>query len=158
MVPEGIVLHKISGKYAFPDDPFNTSRIITEILIPYKVSYNIMIGRDGEPIRLVPEGAIAYHAGKSIYNSKNYCNNFMLGVGLVSTGEDYKAVQIDTLAKIIIKVGGANEFGIDSVTTHEKVRNTWNRAYPDNPGDSREGDPGEAFPWHTLRLAVKEVI
>lgn len=157
----GIVLHKISGRYAFPDNPFNPQLIDQKILVPSRYSYNIMIYRDGLAVRRVPEPFKAFHAGKSIYEGEKYCNGFMIGISLVSMGKDGKYGEAFTPAQIekLIEVSAyfVQEHGFNQrrITSHEHVRENWNRFYPTKPGQSRLGDPGK-LKWSDFRDRLRD--
>ncbi len=157
----GSVIHKISGRYKFPQDPLNVLRIDDEILIPYRLSYPFMIHPDGTTVLRVPENYQAWHAGLSRFNGRDYCNSFMTGVALVSIGKDTKHGPGFTTeqfeACVDLHVYLINRYGFDTrnITSHENVRAVWNGHHPENPGDTRSGDPGD-FPWSAFREALKE--
>ncbi len=158
----GITFHKISGKNLFPGDPFNLDRIVKEIMMVYRVSYHIIITRESEARVWVPLDFQAFHAGQSRYMGKEYCNNFMVGIGIMSTGYAHHGEpafltnQIDTLAKVCAEIMSKYTSITDkSFTSHEFIRNNWNKHNPENPGESRQGDPGGNFPWGLLREKMK---
>lgn len=159
----GLMLHKISGMYAFRDDPFNPWLIDSKILIPYRLSYGLMIYRDGEAVLRVPEGMQAFHAGRSMFEGQKYCNRFMIGIGMVSKGKDEPGVpiletaQIDTLVDVCAHFARLHDFPVSRITTHEHTRHMWNNNHPEKPGDSRQGDPGK-IPWREIRTRVEAKI
>jgi len=146
----GICLHKISGKIAFPEDKYNKQRIVKEIFEKYRVSYNIWIDQNGEVELLVPWGYQAFHAGKSRWKGKNYCNKFLIGIGLISDGIEFSDSMIDALAETYLSIKEKYMLGEGSITTHEHIRRVWNSTYPNSMGESRQGDPGR-FPWQKFR-------
>lgn len=159
-----IGLHKISGSRDFPEDPFNIDRIIKEIMVPLRVSYNIVITREAEARIWVPLEFQSFHAGLSTYKGQNYCNRFMIGISLVSTGKKhngepaYLPEQITKLSEVIAQLIGEFHIGINNITTHELIRYNWNRKHPKNRADSREGDPGEEFDWENFRETLEEML
>jgi len=54
-----------------------------------KVSYHVLIDRDGARCTLVPDEHIAWHAGASSFLGRTRCNDFLLGVGFA--GDTYAA-------------------------------------------------------------------
>ncbi len=159
----GIVLHKISGRYVFPDKPFDPQLIDEQILIPNRLSYTIMIYRDGTAVRRVPEPYQSFHAGFSRYDGEEYCNRFMIGICLVSKGYSdqqsraFEPVQIDKLADITTWLMGRHDFPAERITSHEHVRTRWNEAHPNEKAQSRRGDPG-TFPWQLFRERLVDLI
>lgn len=157
----GIVFHKISGRYAFPDDPFNPQMIDEKILVPSRYSYNLMIYRNALAVRRVPEPYKAFHAGKSIFDGEKYCNGFMIGISIVSKGyadkhgDAFEPAQIDKLIDVCAHLIEEYDFDQRRITSHEHVREVWNREYPNKPGQSRTGDPGK-FPWTSFRDRLRE--
>ncbi len=152
----GICLHKISAINILPNDPFNVSKIIYDIMLPLKVSYNILVPRNGEERLWVPLDYQSFHAGRSRYKGQDYCNKFMIGIGIVSTGKKYnnrpayQDIQIQKVAEICGML--LERYGIkkDDIVSHEYIRAAWNDKYPDRKADSREGDPGDQLPWEAL--------
>jgi len=146
----GVCLHKISGKIAFPEDPYNKERIVKEIFEKYRVSYNIWIDQEGIVELLVPWRKQAFHAGKSRWRGKNYCNKFLIGIGLISDGHEFSDKMMDSLAELLLYLMDEFRFTPAEVTTHQHIRRLWNSTYPSAQGDDRTGDPGR-LPWDKLR-------
>ena len=116
---EGIVIHYFSGKYQFPDKPFDTNKCIRLFKdlnrpaserewypmrdVPQRMyaSAHFLIARDGTIHDLVPLPNKAWHAGKSSWNGKSNCNNWMLGIEMVATGSSgYTDEQYDALIEL----------------------------------------------------------
>ena len=146
----GIVYHWISLKYADPDNMFDMSSIqlfLTDLnLEPHQRqkymldypkraygSYHYLIGRNGELWNLVPEGKIAYHAGKSsLYGLDNW-NNFSRGVAFVGTNQSkFEYAQYETSAKLNARIIKEHAIKDKMRVGHEQVA----------PG--RKQDPGIA--------------
>jgi N-acetylmuramoyl-L-alanine amidase len=159
--PTGILIHKNSGMYAFPDDPFDPEKIDRKILVPYRASYNVMVHRDATAVGRVPEGFGAFHAGLSRWEDQEYCNYFTLGLALVSKGktdQDGVAFEPDMISKAIeVCVYWIRRYKMDHarITSHEHTRNDWNNHNPNRQGESRRGDPGD-FPWADFRNRIAE--
>ena len=147
--PAGAVVHFVSARNVLPEDPFNREAIL-EILKKYRVSAHTLIERDGTEIELVPKEYIAFHAGKSRMNGRDWCNNFTFGYELAGgIGWDYTDDQIITLGTSLAQDMTEHQFSLDWVQGHDKVRQDWNDAHPDNPGKKKR-DPGDHFPWPAL--------
>lgn len=54
-----------------------------------RVSYHVIIGEDGQRVRLVDDERVAWHAGVSAWQGRAGCNAFLLGVAFV--GDTYRA-------------------------------------------------------------------
>ena len=152
----GSVIHYISGKYAFPDDPYNEERIIKEILIPHRLSYHILIGRGGQIFQLMPLEYQAFHAGYSMLNGKNGCNAFCFGVALLSTGNSYHGaepfpdIQVASCAHLHGKwIKTRRVQNTAWIEGHQSVRANWKRAHPGKKVEDKP-DPGIYFPWKTF--------
>lgn len=153
---DGAVIHFISAKNVLPDDPFNRAAII-EIFKQYKVSAQYLIERDGAILELVPEGYKAYHAGKSIMNDRQYCNNFTVGIELAGgTDWDYADEQILNLGQLLGQLMTKHNFSSDWVQGHDEVRANWNKKYPDKKASAKV-DPGNHFPWEVLKDMVASI-
>ncbi len=157
---DGAVIHKISGIYAFPNMPFDLDQIIEKILVPYRLSYSIVITRQPvEAVRFVPDGFQAFHAGRSRFEGEDYCNRFMDGVALVSTGKAYGDEpafldeQIERLIEHLVAEMRRHGYGQDRITSHQNVRAVWNATHPEKKAQSRFGDPGD-LPWNYVRAEI----
>jgi len=155
---DGIVIHYFSGKYQFADDPFNPKKcldLFKDLNLPaserqvYKMedvqkrmyaSAHFMIARDGTIYDLVPLPHKAWHAGRSEWNGKPRCNNWMVGIEMIAsyssgyTDEQYLA--LDSLSEELI---ARYNISWDNITGHENVA----------PG--RKKDPGPKFDWNRYR-------
>ena len=143
-----IVLHAISlppGEY----DGDGVAALFTNRLDPaahpyyaeiagLKVSAHFFIRRDGHLIQFVPVTARAWHAGVSIWEGRERCNDFSLGIEL--EGDDdtpFAPAQYATLQALLQALMLA--LPIRAVTSHSHVA----------PG--RKTDPGPHFDWATVR-------
>lgn len=153
---DGIVIHFVSAKNILPDDPFNLDAIIG-IFEQYKVSAHYLIRRDGTIIELVPLSYRAHHAGKSIMNDREGCNNFTVGIELEGgTDYPYTDEQMASLGTLSAQLMTEHQFSFDWVQGHDKVRKNWNTKYPQNKR-SVKVDPGEHFEWQELGVMLHGV-
>lgn len=79
MAPTGVIMHYTAG--------YTASSAIAILTNPSaKVSAHLVIDRDGSITQLVPFNRIAWHAGPSVLDGINGCNNFCIGIELVNPG------------------------------------------------------------------------
>lgn len=102
-----------------------------------KVSSHFFIRRDGSIIQFASCNDRAWHAGKSIWEGREQCNDFSIGIEL--EGSDFEAFeppQYQTLNVLIeaIKV----KYPIKAITGHSNIA-------PD-----RKTDPGPYFDWSSI--------
>lgn len=154
----GIVVHYFSGKYQFPDNPFDTDmcyNLFKDLNRPARhreffqmddvqkrmyASAHFMIARDGTVIDLVPLPNKAWHAGKSEWNGKQYCNNWMVGIEMIATHDSgYTDAQYDALIELTKELISKYDISWDNITGHENV------------APSRKKDPGPKFNWDRYR-------
>lgn len=153
MSVDGAVIHFISARYTMPEDPFNLDEMI-RILTEYGYSYKYIIERDGTIIELVPDNFKAYHAGYSIMNGRERCNDFALGIALAGgTKWEYTDDQMLSLGDLLAKEMTKNKFTLDYVKGHDEVRANWLEKYPEKAKEKKvkkKSDPGNHFRWGEL--------
>ena len=153
---DGLAVHFISAKNILPDDPFNLEAIIG-IFKQYKVSAHYLIRRDGTIIELVPGLHKAHHAGKSIMNGREGCNDFTIGVELEGgTDFPYTDEQMIELGTLSAQLMTEHKFTDEWVQGHDKIRADWNEKYPNNKR-SVKVDPGPHFQWEILNDMIEGV-
>ena len=107
----------------------------------------------------MPDDLQAFHAGRSRFDGENYCNKFMDGVALVSTGrahDDEPAFldeQVERLIEHLVAEMRRHGYGQDRITSHQNVRAVWNATHPEKRAQSRFGDPGD-LPWNHVRAEI----
>jgi AmpD protein len=149
--PELIVIHGISlppGEFGGPW----IERLFTGSLPPdahpyfatiqgMRVSAHVLVRRDGELVQFVPFQLRAWHAGASVYQGREVCNDF--SVGIEFEGEDatpYTPYQYDVAAATVRALLAAYPaLSADRIVGHSDIA----------PG--RKSDPGPAFDWPALR-------
>lgn len=149
-----IVIHGISlppGRYGGPwIDALFTNTLKPEAH-PYfadihklKVSSHLLIRRDGEVVQYVPFHRRAWHAGVSIFEGRERCNDFSIGIELEgSDDEPYEPVQYARLAEVII----ALERAYPDLNQHRLVGHS-------GIAPGRKTDPGPAFQWSRLHALL----
>ncbi len=102
------------------------------------VSAHFLVRRSGETVQFVSCDERAWHAGASIWRSREDCNDFSIGIELEGLeGEAFEEIQYEALAALLGAV--IERYPVASVAGHEHVA----------PG--RKGDPGRGFDWMRMR-------
>ena len=109
-----------------------------------RVSSHLVVKRDGAVTQYVKFTERAWHAGKSIYQGREACNDFSVGVELEGTDTlPYEAAQYGALAKIVAALCAAYpRLSPQRVVGHSDIA----------PG--RKTDPGPAFDWPLARRLI----
>ena len=120
-----------------------------------KVSAHYMIDEDGTVVRLVPEDARAWHAGRSYWRGLNDVNSASIGIELVNPGHEwgYRAfpeAQMAALLPLLARIVRTYDIPRANVVGHSDI------------APARKEDPGELFDWpllarHRLALPIPEV-
>ena len=153
--PEGveidlIVIHNISlppGKFGGGEiDAFFTNQLDPSAHPYFKtmahltVSSHVVIDRQGEITQYVPFTKRAWHAGVSVFEGREKCNDFSIGIELEGTDTlPYTEQQYQSLIALIKLLRVAYP-GItpDRITGHSDI------------APSRKTDPGDVFDWARL--------
>ena len=149
-----IVVHGISlppGEFGGPwIDRLFTNSLPAEVH-PYftevgslRVSSHLVVKRDGAVTQYVKFTERAWHAGKSIYQGREACNDFSVGVELEGTDTlPYEAEQYDALALVVAALCAAYpRLSPDRLVGHSDIA----------PG--RKTDPGPTFDWQLARRLI----
>jgi AmpD protein len=148
-----IVVHGISlppGEFGGPwIDRLFTNALPSDVH-PYfaevgllRVSSHVVVARDGAVTQYVGFTERAWHAGKSMYQGREACNDFSVGVELEGTDTlPYEPAQYGALAEVVAALCAAYpRLSPDRLVGHSDIA----------PG--RKTDPGPAFDWpHARRL------
>jgi len=157
--PEGVtvdllVLHNISlppGEFGGPwiDDLFlnrldpQTHPYFQDIAA-LRVSSHLLIRRDGSLIQYVPLHRRAWHAGVSEFQGRPRCNDYSIGIELEGTDRlGFTDAQYQRLIETVVEIRRCYPLITpERITGHSDIA----------PG--RKTDPGPAFDWKRLRLAI----
>jgi AmpD protein len=108
-----------------------------------KVSYHVLIDRDGTRATLVAEEHIAWHAGASQFLDRTRCNDFLLGVAFA--GDTYAAPltpeQIASALEWLAPRWSRHGWTLARITDHRQIA----------PGRKDDLNPVE---WTRLREAI----
>lgn len=89
-----------------------------------KVSYHIMIGRNGAVYLVVPPDLTAWHAGVSEMGGKANVNHFSVGVCLSNQNdglESYPAAQLEAAVEVCTVLCRHYNIPVERITTHALV-------------------------------------
>lgn len=138
-----IVIHNISlPKGCFGNDEvvklfLNQSTLIQDL----KVSSHLFIQRNGIIIQFVPFHLRAWHAGESIFEGRDNCNDFSIGIELEGTDTlPFEDIQYDQLLKVIPLLK----------KTYPLITNNRIVGHSDI-APTRKTDPGPAFDWKRIK-------
>jgi AmpD protein len=153
-----IVVHGISlppGEFGGPwIDRLFTNSLPAEVH-PYfaevdslRVSSHVVVARDGAVTQYVAFTERAWHAGRSIYQGREACNDFSVGVELEGTDTlSYESAQYGALADIVAALCAAYpRLSPDRLVGHSDIA----------PG--RKTDPGPAFDWPRARRRIADAV
>jgi AmpD protein len=103
-----------------------------------QVSAHFLIRRDGQAIQFVGCDRRAWHAGQSIWQGRENCNDYSVGIELEgSDSQPFTAVQYAALWRLIDALRA--RYPLRAIAGHCHVA----------PG--RKSDPGPYFDWAALR-------
>ncbi|MDO9047980.1 MAG: 1,6-anhydro-N-acetylmuramyl-L-alanine amidase AmpD [Methylobacter sp.] len=109
------------------------------------VSAHLLIKRDGMSVQYVPFDKRAWHAGKSVYEGREQCNDFSIGIELEGTElvdyTDRQYVQLATVIRTLL--GTYPKLSTQRIIGHSDIA----------PG--RKTDPGASFDWQRLLGLLK---
>jgi N-acetyl-anhydromuramoyl-L-alanine amidase len=100
-----------------------------------RVSYHVLIAPSGERCTLVPDEHVAWHAGVSVFQGRQHCNNFLLGLSFA--GDTYRTPltreQIESCLDWLEVRWDKLGWNVDRVTDHRQV----------SPGRKNDLNPAE---------------
>ena len=139
-----LVLHNISlppGQFGGPEViDFFQNRLAydthpwLERLRTLRVSAHFFVRRDGSIVQFVSTHARAWHAGVSVFEGRERCNDFSIGIELEGTDTlPYADAQYATLIRLLPALRARHP--LRAVRGHEHI------------APLRKTDPGPAFDW-----------
>jgi N-acetyl-anhydromuramoyl-L-alanine amidase len=106
-----------------------------------RVSAHLLVRRDGEVVQFVPLTDRAWHAGRSVWQGREACNDYSIGIECEGTDDHpYTEAQYATLRVLLPALQHAYPaITADRIVGHSDVA----------PG--RKTDPGPSFDWSKIR-------
>jgi len=109
-----------------------------------QVSAHYFVFEDGRVVQTVPESKRAWHAGASSWAGETDINSCSIGIEIANPGHDFgypdfPRRQIAAVILLCRGIGTRHRISPLRVLAHSDV------------APSRKQDPGEKFPWRTLR-------
>ncbi len=102
-----------------------------------KVSAHFLIRRTGEALQFVSCTRRAWHAGTSVWNGRERCNDFSIGIELEGCDQqNFELAQYETLNRLVAALH--QRYPIEAIAAHSDIA----------PG--RKSDPGPCFDWSLL--------
>ena len=120
----GVVLHHT----ALP----TLEAALKELTRPGGVSSHVVIDTDGTRYILAPLTAVTYHAGKSILNGRERCNNFCIGVEFQGNTAQVPLTkeQIGSGVEFRLPLITERHIPLDNIVTHKMVRDNFIHHHP----------------------------
>ena len=116
-----------------------------EQLRPLRVSAHFLIRRDGEIVQFVSANRRAWHAGVSVFDGRERCNDFSIGIELEGTDfEPFADAQYGPLT--MLSAALVRRYALASVAGHEHI------------APVRKTDPGPFFDWERYRNELAQII
>jgi AmpD protein len=109
-----------------------------------RVSAHLLIRRDGEVLQYVSFDRKAWHAGKSVFEGREECNEFSIGIELEGANDvpftDFQYERLQQISRLLLAHYPA--LTLDRITGHSDIA----------PG--RKTDPGPCFDWARYKSGV----
>ncbi|GKX63004.1 1,6-anhydro-N-acetylmuramyl-L-alanine amidase AmpD [Pragia fontium] len=152
-IPSLLVIHNISLPPAQFGGPY-IDQLFTGTLDanehPYfaeichlRVSAHCLIRRDGEIIQYVPFDKRAWHAGVSLFQGRERCNDFSIGIEMEGTDDlDFTPQQYQSLNQVTRLLMDHYPITSEQITGHCDIA----------PG--RKTDPGPHFDWKRYKALI----
>ncbi|VEJ54235.1 1,6-anhydro-N-acetylmuramyl-L-alanine amidase AmpD [Pragia fontium] len=152
-IPSLLVIHNISLPPAQFGGPY-IDQLFTGTLDanehPYfaeichlRVSAHCLIRRDGEIIQYVPFDKRAWHAGVSLFQGRERCNDFSIGIEMEGTDDlDFTPQQYQSLNQVTRLLMDHYPITSEQITGHSDIA----------PG--RKTDPGPHFDWKRYKALI----
>lgn len=124
---EGVILHHT----ALP----TLQRSLDMLTLPQNiVSTHCVIDTDGTRYILADPGIVTFHAGKSILNGRERCNEFTIGVEFQGNTQEKPLTvnQIRSAVEYLVPIIREHKIPIANVVTHEMIRTNYMKAHPED--------------------------
>lgn len=122
---EGVILHHTAEPTIERSLAVLTSRT-------KRVGTHVVIDTDGTRYIMAKPIVVTYHAGLSILNGKEGCNNFTIGIEFQGNTLENPLTedQINSAIEYLLPLISKYKIPIKNIVTHEMVRQAYKRKYP----------------------------
>jgi len=122
---EGVILHHTAEPTIERSLEVLTSRT-------KKVGTHVVIDTDGTRYIMCSPETVTYHAGFSILDGKEGCNNFTIGIEFQGNTLEAPLTedQIKSAIEYLIPLISKYKIPVKNIVTHEMVRNAYKKKYP----------------------------
>ena len=124
---EGVILHHT----ALP----TLQRSLDMLTLPKNiVSTHCVIDTDGTRYILADPGIVTFHAGKSVLNGRERCNEFTIGVEFQGNTQEKPLTdnQIRSAVEYLVPIIREHNIPMDNVVTHEMIRTNYMTTHPED--------------------------
>lgn len=149
---EGVILHHT----ALP----TIERSLEMLTLPKNiVSTHCVIDTDGTRYILAAPGMVTFHAGKSILNGRERCNEFTIGVEFQGNTVELPLTDDQIMSAVEYLVPLMRMYGIklDNVVTHEMIRTNYMKQYPEDTRCKDKCDITQPE-YHRVMQALREAL
>ncbi len=96
------------------------------------VGTHVVIDTDGTRYVMCPPTAVTFHAGKSILNGREHCNDFTIGIEFQGNTLEKPLTeeQIQSAIEYLLPIIREYNIPLSNIVTHESVRKTYKKQYP----------------------------
>ncbi len=98
------------------------------------VSTHCVIDTDGTRYILASPGMVTFHAGKSVLNGRERCNEFTIGIEFQGNTQEQPLTddQIRSAVQYLVPLLRMYHIPLSNVVTHEMIRHNYMELYPDD--------------------------
>lgn len=122
---EGVILHHTA-------EPTVEHSLAVLTSVAKQVGTHVCIDTDGTRYVMCEPTVVTWHAGKSILNGREGCNNFTIGIEFQGNTLEKPLTpqQIESAIEYLLPIMHKYEIPLANVVTHEMIRNNYKRKYP----------------------------
>ena len=97
------------------------------------VGTHVVIDTDGTRYIMCEPEIVTFHAGKSVLNGRDGCNDFTIGIEFQGNTLERPLTedQIKSGIEYLLPIIGKYNIPVENIVTHEMVRQAYKRKYPD---------------------------
>ena len=98
------------------------------------VGTHVVIDTDGTRYIMCAPTVVTYHAGYSILNGRESCNNFTIGIEFQGNTleKPLTTAQIESAIEYLRPIINKYNIPLSNIVTHEMVRNAYKKKYPNS--------------------------